>query len=69
MTLDTQADLITQVQTVLRQARDEKSEAKLRKGADLMNSPAFDALPSEAQEDLAALYAEAMLKATGALLG
>ncbi len=67
MTIQAQADFLTEVQQTLRQARDEKSEAKLRKGADMMNSPAFSTLPNDAQEDLSALYAEALFRATGAL--
>lgn len=67
--IEAQAAFITEVQTILRQARDEKNEAKLRKGADLMNSPMFDGLPHRAQGDLSFLYAEAHLSATGALVG
>jgi len=67
-TLDAKAALITRIHQVLREARDGKDEAKLRAGADLMNSVEFLALPMDAQADLAELYAEAALKATGALI-
>ena len=68
-TLDAKADLVTRIHTVLREARDGKDEIKLRAGADLMNSAEFEGLPFEAQLDLAELYSEAALKATGALAG
>lgn len=66
-TIEAKADFLTEVQTLLRQARDEKSEAKLRTAAEKMNSPSFLLLPDQVQEDLAAQYADALFKATGAL--
>lgn len=69
MNLDTQADLITQVQTVLRQARDGRDNAKLREGNELMLSEAFMRLPLDAQADCRALYRDAFVAVSGGLVG
>jgi hypothetical protein len=65
--IDTQADLITEVQTVLREARDKRDGAKLRTGNELMQSTAFSELPSSAQTDCRALYRDAFVAVSGGL--
>lgn len=67
MTLDTQTDFFTEVQQTLRQARDEKSESKLRKGNELMFSEAFMRLPIGVQADCRALYRDAFVAISGGL--
>lgn len=69
MTLDTQTDIFTEVQQTLRQARDERSDAKLRKGNELMFSEAFMRLPIGAQADCRALYRDAFVAISGGLVG
>lgn len=58
--LDDKAELVTKIQTVLRIARDDRNAVKLAEGAALIDSPAFDQLPPENQEDLLVMYVEAM---------
>ena len=67
-TIDAKAALITRIHQTLREARDGKNEAKLRAGAELMNSVEFGGLPFEAQVDLAEMYSAAVLKVSGALV-
>ncbi|KKC39551.1 hypothetical protein WH87_05005 [Devosia epidermidihirudinis] len=64
--LDAKAALVTQIQTVLRAARDDRNGAKLREGNVLMLSDAFMRLPLESQADLQALYREAFRAVSGA---
>lgn len=49
--------------------REAKTSAQLEIAARQLDSPAFDALPYEAREDLGALYAHRLYHITGALLG
>jgi hypothetical protein len=64
--IDTQADLITQVQTVLRQARNERDGTKLRAGNELMQSDEYLQLPVGVKDDCRALYRDAFVAVSGA---
>jgi hypothetical protein len=68
MTIEAQASLLSDVQTILRQARNERDSDKLRKGNELMLSAAFMRLPLDAQADCRALYRDAFVACSGALV-
>lgn len=68
MTLEAQAAFITEVQTILRQARDERDSDKLRKGNERMLTAAFMRLPLDAQADCRALYRDAFVACSGAMV-
>jgi hypothetical protein len=57
--LTSSADFFTTTQRLLREARDERSEIKLRRADIRMDMDKFRVLPAEAQEDLRALRMEA----------
>lgn len=63
----------TEAQQVLRQAKNEArnslGEKMLRRGAAMLDSPDFNALPEHCQRDLSHQYAEAHLLVTGGLVG
>lgn len=70
--LDAQAAFLTKAQETLRQARDEGGsplgQKMLRTGAGMIDGHEFMALPEAAQEDLLALYAQAMTRVSGSLM-
>lgn len=66
-TIETQADLLTTVQTALREARDKRDGAKLRQGNELMQSDEFGQLPAGAKADCNALYRDAFVAVSGGL--
>ncbi len=68
MTIEAQALLMSEVQAALRQARDERDSDKLRKGNELMLSAEFMRLPLDAQADCRALYRDAFVACSGALI-
>lgn len=68
MTIEAQASFVTEVQTILRQARDERDGAKLRKGNERMLSAEFMRLPLGAQADCRALYRDAFVACSGAMV-
>ena len=65
-TLDQHAEYMTAVQQACRKARDSRKKMDLERAAALLDSDRYDALPSEAQIDLAAAYGAAMIAVTGA---
>ena len=66
MTIDEQAEFITQVQQSLRTAQNKLDRKALEAGAGMIDSAAFMALPEKVQEDILAQYAGAMVRVTGA---
>lgn len=64
-TLDAQAQYFTAVQQACRQARQSRDKIDLEKAGALLESDRFDELPAEAQVDLAAAFAAAMVATTG----
>jgi hypothetical protein len=71
MTISTDSDLYTLTQRTLRSARDagptDKGRKLLREGAALVDGQEFNGLPERCQEDLLALYGQAMLRVSGGL--
>lgn len=71
-TLAAASAFFTRVQFTLRSARDEgptpRGQKLLREGAGLVDGHEFLALPEGAQEDLLALYAQAMRMVSGSLM-
>lgn len=70
--LKSASDFFTKAQQTLREARNAGAtplgQSLLKKGADLMNGPAFDTLPEQARENLAVLYSEAFQRVHGSLI-
>lgn len=71
--VEAQSRFYTEAQQVLAQAKNEArntlGEKLLRKGAAMLDSPDFNALPERCQRDLSEQYAEAHLRVTGGLVG
>lgn len=71
MTLDASTRFYTTTQQTLRKARDsgpgKEGDKLLAAGAGMVDSYQFLALPEEAQHDLLALYAHAMVAVKGGL--
>lgn len=65
MTLEAQAQLITDIQAACRKAKDSKSPADLEAARLLMLSDDVAALPSEARDNLRWAYASAVTAVTG----
>lgn len=67
--IEAQTRFYTEAQQVLRQAKNEArnslGEKMLRKGAAMLDSPDFNALPEHCQRDLSHQYAEAFRLVSG----
>ncbi len=66
MTIDTQAQFITDVQSACRKAKETKSRADLETARVLMMNGGMNGLPTPAAENLRWAYADAVMSVTGA---
>lgn len=69
MTIDADAELMTEVQAACRKAKASKRPADLEAARLLMETDKVKALPKALYENLRWAYADAVIGATGALAG
>lgn len=69
MTIEAQADFITEVQRACRKAKDSRKEHDLRLAKNLIDDPRFSALGESEQEDLMEAYGRAHLFVSGGGIG